>query len=370
MDESTLYVELGARRYPIYVASAGLEGLGAAMGRHLPAGRCAVVTNPVVGALYAQDALASLRGAGFEPVLLEIPDGEPHKHLDTYAGLVEALLDQGIDRKTPIVALGGGVTGDIVGFAASTVLRGVPFVQVPTTLLAMVDSSVGGKTGVNTAHGKNLVGAFYQPRMVYAAMAVLQTLDDAEWRCGLGEAIKHGVIRDASLFDWMVSHAERLNGREPEIVAEVVRRCCAIKADVVAADERESGLRAILNFGHTVGHALETASGHGAIRHGEAVAIGMVAETCFAVDQDLGTDPTLPARLREGLNSLGLRSAAPEVSAERMLAAAQMDKKVEGQSVSLVVPVRLGEVRMCKLPIDTLPHLLSYASPQPPVEEL
>lgn len=370
MSETTLYVELGDRRYPIYVEPAGLDGLGQAMAQHLPLGRCALVTNPVVGALYAQQALDALQSAGFTPVLVEIPDGEPHKHLETYAELVASLLDLGINRKTPIVALGGGVTGDIVGFAASTVLRGVPFVQVPTTLLAMVDSSVGGKTGVNTTHGKNLVGAFYQPRMVYAAMEVLHTLDDAEWRCGLGEAIKHGVIRDASLFDWMVKNAEGLNGREPKIVAEVVRRCCAIKAAVVAADERESGLRAILNFGHTFGHALETASGHGVIRHGEAVAIGMVAETAFAVDQALGTDPDLPAQLREGLKALGLRAMAPEVSADRMLAAAQMDKKVEGATVSLVVPVRMGEVRLAKLPLDTLPTLLSYASPQPPVEEI
>jgi 3-dehydroquinate synthase len=368
MADQPLYVELGERRYPIYVVAEGLEGLGMAMSEHVPVGRCVVVTNPVVGALYADDALASLRQAGFAPELLQVPDGESHKHLDTYVGLLTELLTLGIDRKTPIVALGGGVTGDIVGFAAATALRGVPLVQVPTTLLAMVDSSVGGKTGVNTSHGKNLVGAFYQPKMVYAAMEVLETLDDAEWRCGLGEALKHGVIRDEMLFEWMVENADGLNRREPDIVGEVVRRCCTIKAEVVVADELEAGVRAILNFGHTVGHALETAAGHGSIRHGEAVAIGMLAESRFAVDQDLGTDPGMPKVLYAGLQALGLRAAAPSATEEDMLAAARRDKKVAGDALNFVVPIRIGEVRLCKLPVTALPELLSYA--RPPMEEL
>jgi len=349
------------------VVAAGLDGLGAAMAAVLAPGPCFLVTNTVVGPLYAQQAMGTLRAAGFEPRLLELPDGEHHKTMDSWAALVASLLDAGIDRRTPVVALGGGVTGDLVGFAAAAVLRGVPLVQVPTTLLAMVDSSVGGKTGFNTPHGKNLVGAFYQPRLVFAATGVLATLAPEEWRCGLGEAAKHGVIRDAALAQWMLRECESLRSRRPEATGWLVRRCCEIKAEVVAADERETGTRAILNFGHTVGHALETALGHGVLRHGEAVALGMLAETRYAHSRGWVKEEGLESRIRQLLAALDLpvvlagelaKGGPRELSAD-LLRAARMDKKNARGRLSFVVPTRLGQVHLETLSPAELKDLLA-----------
>jgi 3-dehydroquinate synthase len=362
----TIHVALGERSYPIHVVAGGLDGLGPALAEQLAPGRVVLVTNPVVGGLYQEAALASLVGAGFDPSVILIPDGERHKDLQVWATLVDDLLDLRVDRATAVVALGGGVTGDLVGFAAASVLRGVPFVQVPTTLLAMVDASVGGKTGFNTRHGKNLVGAFYQPRMVYAAMELLSTLDQAEWRCGLGESLKHGVIKDAALADWMLEQAVALRDREPHATAWLVRRCCEIKAEVVAADERETGLRAILNFGHTVGHALETALGHGSLRHGEAVALGMLVETRHAVERGWCSDASLPHRLRQISVALGLPVALPvehlgglEGSfGERLGHALRMDKKTVRGRLKMVAPVSMGAVSLVTANAEDLVALL------------
>ncbi len=354
MAHQTIQVNLGARSYPIHVVAGDLTGLGSALAAQLEPGPCYLVTNPVVGRLYEEQALAALRTAGFSPSLLRIADGEPAKVMETWWSLVTRLLDAGVDRRTPVIALGGGVTGDMVGFAAASVLRSVPFVQVPTSLLAMVDASVGGKTGFNTRHGKNLVGAFYQPRMVYAAMGVLGTLDEAEWRCGLGEAVKHGIIRDASLVDWIEDNAPALRVREPRATSWLVRRCCEIKAEVVAADEREGGLRAILNFGHTVGHALETALGHGSLRHGEAVAVGMVVETRFALTMGWCEESEIEARLVRVFRCLGLPVLLPRQPLEavgsrfreKLERAVGMDKKNVRGRLNLVAPTRVGEVRL------------------------
>ncbi len=363
-----LEVALGERSYPIHVVAGELAGLGSAMAAVLPPERCFVVSNPLVAGLYEAQALASLRAAGFLPTTLRIPDGERYKNLETWSGLVSQLLDARIDRRCSVIALGGGVTGDLVGYAAASVLRGVPFVQVPTTLLAMVDSSVGGKTGVNTAHGKNLVGAFYQPRMVYAATGVLATLERAEWRCGFGEAIKHGVIRDAEFFGWMERQAAALRKGESAAVAQLVRRCCQIKAQVVEQDERESGLRAILNFGHTAGHALETALGYGSLRHGEAVGIGMLAELSYARERSWCLDEELAPRLRSLMRALDLPRRIPDLAvrdsfAKKLLNAAAMDKKTVRGTLSLVVPVRLGEVRLTRIPQRELAGLLEKLDP-------
>ncbi|MFH1467267.1 MAG: 3-dehydroquinate synthase [Pseudomonadota bacterium] len=358
-------VDLADRSYPIHITEHGLEGLGRAMGARFPAGPVFVVTNPVVTPLYLEEVAASLHSAGFEVRPLQIPDGEEHKDATTWLRLLDALLEGGLDRRTPVVALGGGVTGDLVGFAAATALRGVPFVQVPTTLLAMVDASVGGKTGFNTPQGKNLIGAFHQPRLVFSSTHTLATLPDEEWRSGMGEALKHGVIRDASLVAWMREHAEGLRRRDPSLTVHIVRRCCEIKAGIVAEDEREAGLRAILNFGHTAGHALETALGHGAIRHGEAVALGMLVEARLALAMGWCTERDLPARLRSMARALGLpTSLAPwglgpagaELSA-KLDAALRMDKKTVRGTLTFVAPVTMGEVRLVRATSDTIATL-------------
>jgi len=341
--QDELWVELGERRYPIHLGP--LATLGEVLARRLPAGRCALVTNPVVRPLPGDAAVAGLTAGGWEPVVVEVADGESEKDLDTWRGLVEELLALGVDRRTPLVSLGGGVTGDEVGFAAASLMRGVPFVQVPTTLLAMVDASVGGKTGVNTARGKNLVGAFHQPVLVHADVATLSTLDEAEFRCGLGEVVKHAVLADPLFFSWLEDSADAVLAREPDALVHCVLRCCAIKAEVVASDERESGRRALLNLGHTIGHALERVLGYGALRHGEAVAIGMVAEARLAVARG-AADADLPGRIGSLLHRLGLPTHWPGVSAEDLLDAATMDKKMAHGILTLTIPRALGEVRL------------------------
>jgi len=369
LDGTRLLVALGDRSYPVHVVPTGLDGLGEAMAGVLPPDRCVLVTNPRVGGLHGPAALASLRAAGFRAAVVEVPDGEASKTLSTWADLVDGLLDAGIDRTTPIVALGGGVTGDVAGFAAATVLRGVPLVQVPTSLLAMADASVGGKTGVNARQGKNLVGAFHQPRLVYAATSVLSTLDDAEFRSGLGEVVKHAVIADADLFAWLETSARALRARDPAATAHAVLRCCEIKAGIVAADEREAGPRAVLNLGHTAGHALETALGHGVLRHGEAVAVGMLAEARFWSTRGGGQD--VPARVASLLAALGLPLAAPRTPdpaafARRLAAAVAMDKKGARGTFVLVKPLRVGCVHLERIQRDDLPDLLALLAPETP----
>jgi 3-dehydroquinate synthase len=367
LDGFRLLVALGDRSYPVHVVQGGLEGLGSDLVGVLPPGPTVLVTNPRVGALYGPAALASLASAGFRPSTVEIPGGEASKTLETWADLVDGLLEAGIDRTTPVVALGGGVTGDVAGFAAATVLRGVPLVQVPTTLLAMVDASVGGKTAVNARQGKNLVGAFHQPRLVYAATRVLSTLEDAEFRSGLGEVVKHAVLADADLFAWLEGNTAALAARDPAAIAHVVRRCCEIKAGIVAEDEREAGRRAVLNLGHTAGHALETALGHGVLKHGEAVAVGMIAEARFWAARGGGAGG--PTRLASLLAALGLPLSAPSQAdpaafARRLAAAAAMDKKSVRGTLVLVMPLSIGCVRLERIQRDELHTLLALlASP-------
>jgi 3-dehydroquinate synthase len=343
VSEDRLTVELGERSYPIVLAP--LSALGTTMAEVLSPGPCALITNPVVRPLHGDAAVASLTAAGWAPTVFEVPDGEAHKTLATWQALVMELLGAGVDRRTPLIALGGGVTGDEVGFAAATALRGVPFVQVPTTLLAMVDASVGGKTGVNTPHGKNLVGAFHQPRLVLADVETLATLSDAEFRCGLGEVVKHAVLADPRFFAWLEEHVSDVLAREHTALVHCVRRCCAIKAAVVAADERESGARALLNLGHTIGHAIEKTLGFGVIRHGEAVGIGMVAEARLAVQRGVAA-PELPLRIGRLLVALELPVSWPGLAPQALLDAATMDKKMSRGRLTLTIPRRLGEVRL------------------------
>lgn len=362
----TVRLPLGARSYAIHVVADGLEGLGMALGEVFAPGPCVLVTNPVVASLYGDPAEASLRRAGFAPRRLLVPDGEGAKTTAEWANLVERLLDVPVDRRTPLLALGGGVTGDLAGFAAATALRGIPFVQVPTSLLAMVDASVGGKTGVNSPRGKNLVGAFHQPRMVYAATRVLETLPDAEWRSGMGEVVKYALIGDADLLRWMEAHIDALGRRDPAALTTLVARCVAAKAAIVADDEREDGRRAVLNFGHTVGHAVETALGYGHLRHGEAVALGMVAETRFAIRRGWCEEPDLLRRLVALLRALGLPVVLPDPGPgvrsdlfPTLLRAARMDKKAARGTLTLVAPVRLGIARLERVPVEDVAGLLA-----------
>jgi 3-dehydroquinate synthase len=342
-------VELGERSYPIEVGTGLLAGLGRALAARFAARRVHLVTNPTVGALYGEAAVASLEAGGFEVTRVEMPDGEEHKHLGTFGRILDQLLETRPERSWPIVALGGGVVGDVAGFAAASLLRGVPFVQVPTTLLALVDSSVGGKTGVNHALGKNLIGAFYQPSIVLIDLDTLASLPRRELLAGLAEVVKTAVILDADLFALLENRLDGILALDPAVMGEVVAQCCRIKARVVTEDERESGLRAVLNFGHTLGHAVESLTGYSELLHGEAVAIGMA----FAarLSQRLGACEAGDAdRVVALLERAGLPVRIPASLASDALAdAVAGDKKVSGGQVKFVLMTGLGTTRFERL---------------------
>ena len=331
-------IALGERSYPILIGPRLLED-AQLLSKHIAARNLLIVTNETIAPLY----LAKLQGAlqGRRVATLVLPDGEQHKTLDSFARIVDALVAQRMNRDAAAVALGGGVIGDMVGFAAACYQRGIDYVQVPTTLLAQVDSSVGGKTGVNHPGGKNMIGAFHQPRCVIADTSTLQTLAPREYRAGLAEVVKYGFIRDAAFLQWIETNAERLLARADAAVIHAVRRSCEIKAEVVAQDERELGLRAILNLGHTFGHAIETAAGYGTWLHGEAVAAGMA----MAVDMSERVGWLEPAerdRAVRLLQRLGLPVAPPRIGAQRGRELMGMDKKVLGGRIRLVLLRGLG----------------------------
>lgn len=334
-------VDLGDRSYPIYVGD-GLLGRGDLLRRHLRGRRVAVVSNDVVAPRYLPTLEAAL-GPDHPADVFLMADGEQHKNLDSYAALMDFLLERRHDRSTTLVALGGGVVGDLTGFAAATFQRGIDFVQIPTTLLAQVDSSVGGKTAVNHPRGKNMIGAFHQPRCVLADTATLTSLPSREYRAGLAEVVKYGVIRDGAFFGWLEEHVEALGARDPEALAMAIRRSCEIKAEVVQADEREAGVRAILNFGHTFGHAIETVTGYRELLHGEAVAVGMVMAADLSVRQGmLAGEPA--GRIKRLLSRLGLPVVPPALPAGEMIAAMSHDKKVLEGRLRLVLARGLGSV--------------------------
>ncbi len=336
----TLTVELGERSYPIHIGT-GLIGRADLLRPRLRGTQAMVVTNEVVGPLYLERLLPALEGLEVETVVL--PDGEATKTLETVAGIIDRLMAARFARDCALVALGGGVVGDITGFAAAIYQRGVDFVQVPTTLLAQVDSSVGGKTGVNHPAGKNMIGAFHQPRAVIADVATLDTLPDRELRAGLAEVVKYGLIRDRAFFEWLEGRMEALLAREPDALAEAVERSCRNKAEVVAADEREAGQRALLNLGHTFGHAIETGLGYGTWLHGEAVAAGM----CLAarLSERMGwLAPEARARIEALLARAGLPTAPPpELSPARLRELMAVDKKVQRGRLRLVLLRAIGE---------------------------
>jgi 3-dehydroquinate synthase len=334
MSSRTITVELGERSYPIVIGSALLGG-DFDLGEYLAGRDCLIVSNETVAPLYLDALQVNLSGKSIETI--ELPDGEAFKTLDTMSTVLDKLVSTGANRDTTVIALGGGVVGDISGFAAACYMRGVAFVQVPTTLLAQVDSSVGGKTGVNHPLGKNLIGAFYQPRIVLIDTGTLTTLPDRELSAGIAEIVKAGAIADAEFFAWLESNMAALLARDPDAVAHAVQRSCEIKAEVVAEDEREAGRRAILNFGHTFGHAIEHCQGYGEWLHGEAVAAGMVMAAELS-----GIEPSDIERLRELLQSANLPAAPPAVGPQAMMDAMGMDKKVLDKKLRFVVLEQLG----------------------------
>lgn len=337
----TLTVSLGDRSYPIYIGE-GLLSRGDLIAIQVKQKRVLVVTNTTVGPLYLERLLQSLAGEGINVQTVVLPDGEEFKNWETLNKIFDALLQNRCERNTTLIALGGGVIGDMGGFAAACYQRGMPFIQVPTTLLSQVDSSVGGKTAINHPLGKNMIGAFYQPQLVLADIATLDTLPDRELKAGVAEVIKYGLIRDPEFFVWLESNVELLLARNREALAHAVHRSCANKAEVVAADERESGERALLNLGHTFGHAIETGMGYGTWLHGEAIAAGtvMAAELSRALGW-LDTDAA--ARVEALFRRVGLPVLGPALGVPRYIELMQHDKKVQDGRLRLVLLKAIGQ---------------------------
>lgn len=345
----TVPVQLGNRSYQIKIARGLLSKLGGECARLKLGTRCAVITDATVGKKFAKTASDSLRQSGFESSLITVPAGENSKSLKCVQHCYDQLAAQRLERKSFIVALGGGVVGDLAGFVAATYLRGIPFVQIPTTLLAQVDSSVGGKTGVNLRAGKNLVGAFYQPRLVLCDLDTLKTLPEREFRAGLAEVIKYGIIYDAELFARLERDLSKILNRDEKVLAPVIARCCEIKADVVSQDETESGLRAILNFGHTIGHAIENSVGYGKFLHGEAISIGQVAAAKLS-----NRILALPQRDVERIENLFQQAGLPTriklnpAQQIKLFDAMRLDKKVSAGEIKFVLARKIGKVEFGK----------------------
>jgi 3-dehydroquinate synthase len=345
MALTSLQVSLGSRSYPILIGE-GLLDEPELLVPHLKQKRAAVVTNTTVGALYLESFTAALRRKGVTPVPIVLPDGEEHKSWQTLNIVFDHLLEARCERSTPLIALGGGVVGDIGGFAAATYQRGIPFIQVPTTLLAQVDSSVGGKTAINHPLGKNMIGAFYQPQLVIADTQTLDTLPDRELSAGLAEVIKYGLIRDPAFLHWLEANMPRLLARNREALAYAIIRSCEHKAEVVAADERESeGARALLNLGHTFGHAIESGTGYGTWLHGEAVAAGTVLAAELSGRMGLLSAADV-ARVRRHFVQARLPVRAPDLGVDRYLELMGHDKKVQSGQVRLILLRSLGEAFM------------------------
>jgi 3-dehydroquinate synthase len=342
-----LRVELGARSYDIVIGSRLLEAAGALMRPVLRQNRVVVVTDETVALLHLPRLAAALDTAGIAHETVVLPPGEQTKDFRHFQKLAEDLLGLGIERRTTLVALGGGVIGDLTGFAAATLLRGVPYVQIPTTLLAQVDSSVGGKTAIDTIHGKNLVGAFYQPALVLADIGALATLPRRELLAGYAEVVKYGLIRDRAFFEWLEGNGAALVAGDEALRREAVRRSCAAKAEIVAGDEREDGARALLNFGHTFGHALEAEAGFGeALLHGEAVALGMRLAFDFSTRGGICAEAEA-ARVRRHYDAVGLPSSIgagnQPLAPDRLLAHMRHDKKVRDGKITLILARAIGE---------------------------
>lgn len=341
---TTVKLNLPHHHYEIRIESGALDHLGAWVRQAAPHERSALLHDAALPSSHTSSALRSLESAQWRVTAHAVDSGEPNKSLETVKSLYDVLLDAKLERRSPVIALGGGVTGDTVGFVAATYLRGVPFIQCPTTLLAMVDASVGGKVGVNMPQGKNLIGAFYQPKLVVIDTLTLKTLNQRELRCGLAECVKHAVIRDGELFDFLEENLDNILSLDTDTLVELVRRNVAIKAAVVMEDETESGVRAHLNFGHTFAHAIEATRGYGEYHHGEAVSLGMLAATRLAADAGR-CDAALLQRLTTLLDRIGLPTSADDLApTEQLVETMRVDKKVADGRIRLVLPDGLGAV--------------------------
>ena len=354
---STVHIDLGERSYDILIGT-GLLDQPASYAAAPKSSAALIVTNTTVAPLYAQRLQAALAGKHAQVHTVVLPDGEVYKDAATLNLIYDALLGHGADRKTVLYALGGGVVGDMTGFAAACYMRGVPFVQVPTTLLAQVDSSVGGKTAINHPLGKNMIGAFYQPQVVVCDLTVLDTLAERELSAGIAEIIKYGPIYDTGFIGWLEANLDALRARDREALAYAIRRSCEIKAAVVGKDERESGLRAILNFGHTFGHAIEAGLGYGEWLHGEAVGCGMVMGADLSRRLGLiGAEDA--ARITRLVERAGLPVRGPALGADRYLELMRLDKKSEAGEIRFVVIEGLGRAGMRPAPDAVVREVLA-----------
>ena len=337
----TLTVDIKDQPYPIHIGP-GLLDRADLITPHLAQKRAAVVTNTTVGPLYSARLRSTLAAAGVESFEIVLPDGEIHKNWQTLNQIFDQLIEKRCERKTTLIALGGGVVGDMTGFAAATYQRGAPYIQIPTTLLAQVDSAVGGKTAINHPQGKNMIGAFYQPKLVLADTQTLDTLPQREFSAGMAEVIKYGLIRDLPFFEWLEANVDKIMARDRDALIHAIYESCRNKAEVVAQDEKETGIRVILNFGHTFGHAIETGTGYGTWLHGEAVAMGAILAARFSRRLGDLEQPDLE-RITKLLHDASLPTVAPELGVGTYLRLMASDKKVSNKKIHLVLLRRLGE---------------------------
>lgn len=352
-------VELGERSYSILIGSNLIAQSGALFRKLDVKGRILVVTNPTIAKWYLGPVLDSLQASGYQAEAVQVPDGEEFKSLEQANQIYNCLVDGKYDRKSVLVALGGGVIGDLTGFVAATYMRGVRFIQIPTTLLAQVDSSIGGKTAVNHPRGKNLIGAFYQPDLVLSDVGTFRTLPEREFNSGMVEVIKHGVIIDPAYFEMIQAELPAIGKRNPGVMDKIVEGSCQIKARVVQEDEKEKGLRVILNLGHTVGHALESITNYHCYKHGEAVALGILAALKIAFRNNLLEEADLDQRLAGLFENLNLPTKIPGLSAEEIISLLYLDKKVEYGKIRWVLPKRLGQVVVTnEIPVETVKDTL------------
>ena len=357
MEELT--VDLGERSYDIKIGEDILVNLGQYLSQLEIGSKVLIISNPLVDSLYGTEVETAISEAGFEVKKALIPDGEKYKSLDTARDLYDAAVEAELDRTSSILALGGGVVGDIAGFIAASFMRGINFIQVPTTVLAQVDSSVGGKVAVNHPQGKNLIGDFYQPQLVVADKKVLHTLEERELKAGLAEVIKYGVIWEQDFFDFLVDKKKEIMDLATEEIIRAVKTSCQIKAEVVEEDETEQGLRAILNYGHTIGHALEAVTNYDYYRHGEAIAIGMAAAARIAYKLDMITKEEVKAQ-EELISSFGLPIRFSDLDHEEILAALTKDKKVEDGVIKFILAERIGQVKiLADIPQEIIREVLA-----------
>jgi 3-dehydroquinate synthase len=361
----TINVNLPQQSYEIAIAPSTLYQLGEYMSKLKLGKKVLVVSNPTVFNLYGLGIVNSLKASDYQVFTCILPDGESYKNLDSIQKIYDACVEHRLERSSTLVALGGGVIGDMTGFAAATWLRGINFVQAPTTLLAMVDSSIGGKTGVNHPKGKNLIGAFYQPQFVLIDPEVLKTLPDREFKAGMAEVIKYGVIWDADFFAQMEASArlDNINDISPELLETILKLSCQAKADVVGQDEKEAGIRAILNYGHTIGHAVESLTGYTQVIHGEAVGIGMVAAGQMAAELGMWTFEETE-RQNHVIAKAGLQTHLPkDLEIDAIIDSLQIDKKVRDGKVRFVLPTQIGKVEITdEVPSNTIRSVLQQMS--------